>query len=99
MNQKQQEEVLQELAVALNGLNFLLTQALICEPKEQTSQLEFTLVDTHNAIAQLYFHLATTLSKYRPINYTIAKPNFLNINSDNSISFSEFHPMEENTVH
>ena len=98
MDQQQQEEVLQELATALNGLNFLLTQALICQPKEQISQLEFTLVDTHNALAQLYFHLQTILNKYRPSG-EVSEPNFLNINSDNSISFSEFHPMEENTVH
>tara|TARA_R100001530_G_C4279525_1_gene145218 strand:+ start:248 stop:547 length:300 start_codon:yes stop_codon:yes gene_type:complete len=99
MKQKEQEEVLRELALAIQGLNQLLAQALVCQPKEKTSEVEFTLVESHNALTQLHFHLLTILKKYQPLSTAVRQHDFLSISNDNSITYKSFEPMESNTVH
>jgi len=98
MDIQKQQDLLVSLTNSVRGINQLLAKALICQPKERTSELEFTLVESHNALTQLHFHLLTILNRYQS-DYIVTRHKFLTINQDNSITHTSFEPMENNTVH
>ena len=98
MKTKKAIDLIFNVVKMLNDINRCISTNINSQAKLRTSETEFALIESHNALSQVRHYLARLIKERKP-EYILPSESFLTINKDNSIVHGAFESMENTTVH